>query len=64
MLELDDLQALQEAVQRLENPSFAVELAHFIGMPVKRILKVLPRNMVLARNRSARLPSRRHSTSR
>jgi hypothetical protein len=42
MLESDDLQALQEAVQRLENPSFAVELAHFIGMPVKRVLKVLP----------------------
>jgi hypothetical protein len=42
MLDPEDQAALQQAVQKLENPSFLIELANFIGIPVQRLLGALP----------------------
>ena len=38
-----DLQALQRAVRRLENPGMAARLADAAGQPVNRILRLAPR---------------------
>lgn len=42
-LEPEDAQALRVAYQHLEHPSLAARLTNFVGMPIERSLKLLPR---------------------
>ncbi len=41
-VETDDLQALKDAVDILESPSFAIELTNLIGKPIERAVDKLP----------------------
>ena len=38
-----DHTALKQAVQTLENPNFAARLADYAGIPVNRVLGILPK---------------------
>jgi hypothetical protein len=40
--DVQDWKALREAVEKLETPSFIIEVANFIGLPVNRLVQALP----------------------
>ena len=55
-LSLPDRAALALAVKNLENPNFAARLADYAGVPVNRVLSILPKmanNQLSALVRSA-----------
>jgi hypothetical protein len=43
ILSAPDRQALKLAVNNLENPNFAARLADYAGVPVNRVLSILPK---------------------
>jgi hypothetical protein len=52
MMEIEDREALLEAVRRLETPGFIARLASWVGVPMEHILKVLPASATEIVNRA------------